>query len=130
MTISHQESVSYKPRTSWALYIYVLTSVKNYFQNSLWKFSKFAWNEVDNWCNFTVSSITEQWHICSFLKLQVWTMKLTESTSTSTSDRVACTIKVNIKETFMGNEGFLQMFMWWIDCSQKIRDLLLGKFSI
>ena len=38
-------------------------------------------------------------------------MKLTESTDTSSSDRVACTIKVNIKETFMGNEGFLQMFM-------------------
>ena len=47
-----------------------------------------------------------------FLKLQVWTMKLTESMDTCTSDRVACTIKVNIKETFMGNEGFLQMFMW------------------
>ena len=40
------------------------------------------------------------------------TMKLTESMNTCcTSDRVACTIKVNIKETFMGNEGFLQMFM-------------------
>ena len=38
-------------------------------------------------------------------------MKLTESTDTCTSDRVACTIKVNIKETFMGNESFLQMFM-------------------
>ena len=33
------------------------------------------------------------------------TMKLTESMNTCcTSDRVACTIKVNIKETFMGNE--------------------------
>ena len=39
-------------------------------------------------------------------------MKLTESTDTSTSDRVACTIKVNIKETFMGNGGLLEMFMW------------------
>ena len=47
-----------------------------------------------------------------FSKLQVWTIKLTESTDTCTSDRVASTIKVNIKETFMGNEGFLQMFMW------------------
>ena len=33
-------------------------------------------------------------------------MKLTESTDTCTSDRVACTTKVNIKETFMENEGF------------------------
>ena len=65
-----------------------------------------------------------------FLKLQVWTIKLTESTDTCTSDRVASTIKVSIKETFMGNEGFLQMFMWSMDCSQKIKDLLRGKFSI
>ena len=57
-------------------------------------------------------------------------MKLTESTDTCTSDRVASTIKVNIKETFMGNEGFLPMFMWSMDCSQKIKGLLLGKFSI
>ena len=47
-----------------------------------------------------------------------------------TSDRVASKIKVNIKETFMRNEGFLQLFMWWMDCSQKIKELLLGKFSI
>ena len=39
-------------------------------------------------------------------------MKLTESTETCTSDRVAYTIKVNIKETFMRNEGLLQMFIW------------------
>ena len=40
-------------------------------------------------------------------------MKLTESINTCcTSDRVTTTIKVNIKETFMGNEPFLQMFMW------------------
>ena len=39
-------------------------------------------------------------------------MKLTESADTCTSDRVDCTIKINIKETFMENEGFLQMFMW------------------
>ena len=38
-------------------------------------------------------------------------MKLTESTDTCTTDRVACTTKVHIKET-LGNEGFLQMFMW------------------
>ena len=42
-----------------------------------------------------------------------WTMKLTESKNICcTSDRVTCTIKVNIKETFMGNDGFLQMFIW------------------
>ena len=57
-------------------------------------------------------------------------MKLTESTDACTSDRVAFTIKVNIKEKLMENEGFLQMFMWWMDVSQKIKDLLLGKFSI
>ena len=51
-------------------------------------------------------------YIFLFLKLHVWTMKVTESTDTCTSDRATCTIKVNIKETFMGNEGFLQMFMW------------------
>ena len=57
-------------------------------------------------------------------------MKLTESTDTCASDRVACTIEVNIKETFMRNEVFLQMFMWSMDCSQKKKDILLGKFSI
>ena len=57
-------------------------------------------------------------------------MKLTESTDACTSDREAFTIKVNIKETFMENEGFLQMFMWWMGVSQKIKNLLLGKFSI
>ena len=56
--------------------------------------------------------------------------KLTKSTDTCTSDRVASTIKVSIKEAFMGNEGFLQMFMWSMDFSQKIKDLLHGKFSI
>ena len=44
-------------------------------------------------------------------------MKLTESTDAYASDRVVCTIEVNIKETFMENEGFLQMFMWSMDCS-------------
>ena len=39
-------------------------------------------------------------------------MKLTQSTDTCTGDRVTCAIKVNIKETFMGNKGFLKMFMW------------------
>ena len=39
-------------------------------------------------------------------------MKLTESTNIFyISDRVASTIKVNIKENFTGNYGFLQMFL-------------------
>ena len=29
-----------------------------------------------------------------------------------TNDRVASKVKVNIKETLMRNEGFLQVFMW------------------
>ena len=38
---------------------------------------------------------------------QVRTMKLTESTSICyASDRVACTVKMNVKETFMGNDSF------------------------
>ena len=39
-------------------------------------------------------------------------MKLTASTNFCyISDRNACTVKVNIKETFMGNNGFLQTFI-------------------
>ena len=106
----HTKRLCYKPRTSWPPSI--STSAKNYFQNSLRQTSKYTSNEIENWCNFTVSFI-----ICLFFKLQVWTMKLTESTDTCTSDRVACTIEVNIKKTFIGNEGFLQMFMWTMDCS-------------
>ena len=45
--------------------------------------------------------------------LKMWTMNLTESTNLCcTTDRLACTIKVNIKERFIGNDGFLQVFMW------------------
>ena len=44
---------------------------------------------------------------------QVWTMKSTESIYIHyVSVRVARTIKMNIKETFMRNDGFLQMFIW------------------
>ena len=44
---------------------------------------------------------------------QVYTMKLTESANICyTNDVVACTIKVNIKESFIRTDGFLQMFMW------------------
>ena len=48
-----------------------------------------------------------------FLMSQVWTMKLTESMNNvklNVSVRVSHTIKVNI--TFMGNNPFLQMFIW------------------
>ena len=42
---------------------------------------------------------------------QVWTMKLTESMNICyISDKVACTIKMNIKETFMGNDSFWKCF--------------------
>ena len=38
---------------------------------------------------------------------QVWTRKLTETTSICyASDRVACTIKMNVKKTFMRNDSF------------------------
>ena len=41
---------------------------------------------------------------------QVWTMKLTASTNFCyISDRNACKVKVNIKETFIGINGFLHL---------------------
>ena len=41
---------------------------------------------------------------------QVLTMKLTESTNICyIHDRVACTIKRNIKETFLENNGFARI---------------------
>ena len=49
-------------------------------------------------------------------------MKLTESVNICyVSVRVSHTIKMNIKETFMGNDPFLQMFIWGTHCSQRIR---------
>ena len=40
----------------------------------------------------------------------MWTMKLTESMNNSyISDRVTCTVEVNIKESFMANDDFLQI---------------------
>ena len=63
--------------------------------------------------------------------LQMWTIKLTESTNkVCTSDRTVRTIKVNMKERFIGNDGFLQILMWSINCSQRIKELLLDKFRI
>ena len=54
--------------------------------------------------------------------LQVWTMKLTESMNICyVNVRVSRTIKVNIKETLMGNDSFLQLFIWWMHSSQGIR---------
>ena len=48
-----------------------------------------------------------------YLMLQVWTMKLTESMNICyVSVSVSRTIKVNIEETFMRNDPFLQMFIW------------------
>ena len=58
-------------------------------------------------------------------------MKLTESKNVFyISDRVARTIIVNIKATAMEIDGILQMFMWCMDCSQRMKDLLLDKCSI
>ena len=38
----------------------------------------------------------------------VWTMKLTESTNIFyVSDTVACTTKMNVKQTFMRNDSFV-----------------------
>ena len=46
-----------------------------------------------------------------FFMSQVWTMKVTESTNICyVSDTVACTIIMNIKETFMGNDSFRKCF--------------------
>ena len=57
-------------------------------------------------------------------------MKATESTNIYVSVRVVCTIKVNVKNAFMRNDSFLQMFMWSMHCSQRIKDLLFEKFSV
>ena len=40
-------------------------------------------------------------------------MKSTESMNICyVSDRVACTIKIDVKETFMGNDSFLKCGEW------------------
>ena len=57
---------------------------------------------------------------------QLWTMKVTASTNFCyISDRVTCAVEVNIKKTFLGNNGFLQTLMWWIDCWQRKKDYYL-----
>ena len=46
-----------------------------------------------------------------FRMSQVWIMKVTESTNIRyVSDTVACTIKMNAKETFMRNDSFRKCF--------------------
>ena len=61
---------------------------------------------------------------------QVLSMKLTELTNICyISDRVPCTTKMKIKETFLGKMVLLQMFIYWLDCSQRIKDLSLDIFS-
>ena len=52
---------------------------------------------------------------------QVWTMTLNESMNIYVSVRVSCRTKVNIKETFIGNDPFLQMFIWGMHYSERIR---------
>ena len=48
-----------------------------------------------------------------FFMSQLWTMKVTASTNFCyISDRVTCAVEVNIKKTFLGNNGFLQTLMW------------------
>ena len=118
LLIAHHQAISYKPRTSWDLSMYIWTSEQNYFQNFLRQTSKFTWNAFENWCNFTVCFSSKQWHICLFFVSHLWTIKLTRSKNIfCISGRVACTIKLNIKRTFMGNYGFLQKLMLWMDCS-------------
>ena len=59
---------------------------------------------------------------------QAWTMKLTESANICHfSDRFGTTIKVNIKAIFMGNNVFLKMFIWLMDCSPRIKYLVPDK---
>ena len=51
--------------------------------------------------------------MCLFFMLQVWTMKLTESTNICyVSVSVSRTVNVNFEETFMRNDPFLQIFIW------------------
>ena len=45
--------------------------------------------------------------------LQMWTIKLIESTNNfCTSDMGVRTIKENMKERFIGNDGFRQKYLW------------------
>ena len=74
--------------------------------------SKFTLNGVDNGCNILMqlmflSSVNNNFFVT------VWAMKFTETTNVwYISVRVTCTIKLNIKKPFMGDQDFVQMFMW------------------
>ena len=43
------------------------------------------------------------------------------------SDRFGTAIKLNFKESFMGIDVFLKMFIWWMDRSPRIKYLVLDK---
>ena len=43
------------------------------------------------------------------------------------SDRFTTRIKVNIKEIFMRIDVFLKMFIWWMECSLRIKYLVFDK---
>ena len=63
--------------------------------------------------------------------LQKWTMKFTTLTNNwYNSVRVTRMIQLNIKKTLKGNQGFVQMFMWWMVCIRKLIELLVDTFSI
>ena len=67
-------------------------------------------HEVDN---SVVISVVDNYIFVYFFMSQMWAMKLTESTKIYyISDGVTYIIKVNIKEIFMGNNGYLRIFIW------------------
>ena len=106
--------------------------MQNYFPKGLRRNFKFTWNEMKLTTDITwlfLSAVNTD--IFVYFLLQMWTIELTESTNNfCTSDRAVRTIKINMKGRFIGNDVFLQIFMWWINCSQIIKELLLDKFRI
>ena len=79
---------------------------QNYFWNSLRQTSKFIWNEVDNWSNFSVSFSCRQWYICLLFMSQVCTMKLTESMN-------ICYVSVRVSRTFDDDDDELLLWYGW-----------------
>ena len=56
-------------------------------------------------------SVLNNMYLFCFLMSFVWTIKLTESTNICyVNDTVACTIKMNVNQTFMGNDSFHKCF--------------------
>ena len=128
--ISHQETIIYKPRTSLGLSMHIKSHVQNNFWNFLRQTSRFTRMKLTTVVALRCFS-SKQWRICLFFVLHLWNIKLTESKNVfCINGRVACTIKLNIKETFMQEDGFLQKFMSWMDCSQITKHLLLDKYII